>query len=180
MELSPKKYALVAMNLPVEGFFTYEIPLELEDSIVPGMRVLAPFGRRIVTGYVVALEKESPVKGIKRVIDVLDDAPLFDAKRLKFFQWLASYYFAPPGEVFSLAHPSEAGVKSQRRFRITEKGREFLSSAKTPRSGSGGLTIEILSATADFISLPSLMKKFKKGSLYSTLFRLKKDGLIEE
>ena len=24
------------------------------------------------------------------------------------------------------------------------------------------------------------MKKFKKGSLYSTLFRLKKDGLIEE
>ena len=66
MELSPKKYALVAMNLPVEGFFTYEVPLELEDSIVPGMRVLAPFGRRIVTGYVVGLEKESPVKGIKR------------------------------------------------------------------------------------------------------------------
>src|SRR3990172_13300929 len=103
MELSPKKYALVAMNLPVEGFFTYEIPIELEASIGMGMRVLAPFGRRVVTGYVVGLEKESPVKGIKRLLDVLDDSPLFDAKRLKFFQWLASFYFAPPREGFSLA-----------------------------------------------------------------------------
>lgn len=180
MELSPKKYALVAVNLPVEGFFTYEVPSELEDSIIPGMRVLAPFGRRIITGYVVGLEKESPVKGIKKVLDVLDDSPLFDAKRLKFFQWLASYYFAPPGEVFSLAHPSEADVKSQRRFRITEKGREFLASAKTPRSGSESFIIEILSAAKDFTGLPSLTKKFKQGSLYSTLFRLKKDGLIEE
>ena len=67
MELSPKKYALVAMNLPVEGFFTYEIPLELEDSIVPGMRVLAPFGRRVVTGYVVALEKGKPCQRNKEI-----------------------------------------------------------------------------------------------------------------
>ncbi|MFZ3072336.1 MAG: primosomal protein N', partial [Thermodesulfobacteriota bacterium] len=178
MEHNPKKYASVVMNLPVEGFFTYEVPSGLEDSICIGMRVLAPFGRRMVTGYVVALEKESPVKGIKRLLDVLDDSPLFDAKRLKFFQWLASYYFAPLGEVFSLAHPSEADVKSQRRFRITEKGREFLGSAKPSHSKS--LTIEVLSSAGDFISLPSLIKKLKKRSLYSTIFLLKKDGLIEE
>src|SRR3972149_1562726 len=97
MELSPKKYALVAMNLPVEGFFTYEVPGDVEDSIIPGTRVVAPFGRRVVTGYVVALEKESPVKGIKKVLDVLDDSPLFDAKRLKFFQWLPSSFFRPSG-----------------------------------------------------------------------------------
>src|SRR3990172_7123209 len=95
MELNHKKYASVAMNLPVEGLFTYEVPSEIADSIGVGMRVLAPFGRRVVTGYVVGFEKESPVKGIKKLLDVMDDSPLFDEKRLRFFQWLPSYYFFP-------------------------------------------------------------------------------------
>jgi len=51
-------YINIAVTLPVMKSYTYQIPEHLKDSCMPGMRVLVPFGRRRVTGYILSEQKE--------------------------------------------------------------------------------------------------------------------------
>ncbi|MBI5560741.1 MAG: primosomal protein N' [Deltaproteobacteria bacterium] len=175
-----ERFADVVISLPIDGVFTYEVPDHLKGACTVGTRVLAPFGKRSVTGYIVALKKDAAVKGIKPIIDVLDASPLFDEKRLKFFKWLSSYYLSPPGEVFSLMHPSSENIKSFRHFFLTEKGKHFLDNPGRPPSKEDSLAHDVLKAVGRGITLASLQRKLKKRAIHSTIEGLKKEGLIGE
>jgi primosomal protein N' (replication factor Y) len=163
-------YASVSVNLPVEGAFTYEVPENLRDSIFLGTRLAVPFGKRTVTGYVVGFEKKPDIKNIKPITEVLDELPLFDEKKLKFFQWMSSYYLAPLGEVLSLTHPAALKVKTLRRLRLTDKGKAAL------EGGAGdGRTLEILKAVREGVAPSSLRRRFG-----GALDGVKESGLITE
>ena len=43
-------------NKAVNKIFDYEVPLELETIIQPGVRVLVPFGPRTIMGFVISRE----------------------------------------------------------------------------------------------------------------------------
>lgn len=66
-------FAKVLVPTPVKQEFTYSIPEEMEGSVLFGVRVSVPFGRRSLIGFVIALtdEKEGDfeIKPIKRVVD---------------------------------------------------------------------------------------------------------------
>jgi len=47
-----KQYIEVALPLPLRKTFTYEVPAELRAEVSPGKRILVPFGRRLLTGFV--------------------------------------------------------------------------------------------------------------------------------
>ncbi|HXI09707.1 MAG TPA: primosomal protein N', partial [Thermodesulfobacteriota bacterium] len=168
-------YAEIAVELPLEHTFTYSVPESLRAEAALGKRALVPFGKRTVTGYITATSSKPPaeVKKIKPVIDILDDTPIFDAKRLEFYRWLSSYYFAPLGSVLALTHPAGANIKSFRHFIATPKGAEEAATKK-------GLDTELLSAASKEVSLSTLLKKFPGRPVHSALGRLKRDGLIEE
>ena len=55
-------YANVVFNLPLKDEFTYEIPLHFNGMVKKGMRVLVPFGRRRLTGYVVSISNHNKKK----------------------------------------------------------------------------------------------------------------------
>ena len=57
----------------VDHTFDYNIPLELENDIKIGKRVLVPFGRQTLEGFVMGLSKTSDFGELKDVIDVIDD-----------------------------------------------------------------------------------------------------------
>ncbi|MEE9543665.1 MAG: hypothetical protein V3V95_07770, partial [Thermodesulfobacteriota bacterium] len=82
----------VVVDLPVVGEFTYIVPDDFVLDVKLGKRVLVPFGKRTVTGYIVNIKHKASIKNMKPIIDLLDTTPLFDSRRLKFFRWLASYY----------------------------------------------------------------------------------------
>ena len=79
----------VAVALPINATFTYRVPPELEAAMAPGMRVLVPFGRRRVTGYVLGRTERAPEAGLKNVAALLDDHPLFPEGMLPLFQWVS-------------------------------------------------------------------------------------------
>ncbi|MBW1813978.1 MAG: hypothetical protein JRJ39_10015 [Deltaproteobacteria bacterium] len=54
METDPT-YIEVAVALPLTTTFTYSVPEEMLPFVVPGKRVLVPFGKRRVTGYILRL-----------------------------------------------------------------------------------------------------------------------------
>ncbi|MEJ2067749.1 MAG: hypothetical protein P8Y09_07345, partial [Deltaproteobacteria bacterium] len=70
-------YAEVAITLPVDKTFHYAIPAQFQSICEVGKRVLVPFGKRTITGYILQLSSHLPPditgKDIKEIIDCLDE-----------------------------------------------------------------------------------------------------------
>ncbi len=127
----------VAVPLPVTGTFTYSVPDGMGDRAVVGSRVLVPFGRRKVTGFVVAAGITPEVDGVKDIVDVLDVAPVVDPPMIELTRWIADYYLASWGEVLRATLPPGINMESRRFLRATDAGREALSSAAGESAASG-------------------------------------------
>jgi primosomal protein N' (replication factor Y) (superfamily II helicase) len=119
-------YIEVAVALPVDGTYTYSIPESLISQVEVGMRVLGPFGRRRVTGYVLGMLRESAQPDVKHILDVLDEHPLFPASMLTFFRWIAEYYKYPLGEVIKNALPGGLTLYDFASLTIAEQGQRAL------------------------------------------------------
>jgi primosomal protein N' (replication factor Y) len=46
-------YVEVVFPLPFRKAFTYKVPEELESNTAFGVRAIAPFGRRTLTGFII-------------------------------------------------------------------------------------------------------------------------------
>ena len=167
----------VVVSLPVDGEFTYIVPDEFAPDVEIGKRVLVPFGKRTVTGYIVNIKHKALIKNIKPVIDLLDTTPLFDSRRLKFFRWLSSYYFSTLGEALSLIHPKFVNIKSERVLALTPLGLEAIEKGE---GKDGANILDILKTVKGGVKLSALLKRFKGKGPFGLVNKLKKDGLIVE
>ena len=110
-------YVELVFPLPFRKAFTYSVPRELEPLVKLGVRAVAPFGRRTLTGFVINTSNTSSVKEkIKPIKDILDEKPIFDKKGLKFYQWVADYYLSSLGEALKLAVPQGSDIESKRKI----------------------------------------------------------------
>jgi primosomal protein N' (replication factor Y) len=78
----------------IDKSFTYAIPEKLAEQIKLGSAVVVPFGRRRDVGYVVDLAPQCDLKGIKEIISLATEAPLFSAKAVQLARWMADYYLS--------------------------------------------------------------------------------------
>jgi len=180
-EVEIKRFAEVAVRLPIRKTFTYRVPQEFEDQIGVGKRVLVPFQRRKVTGYVLAspapLPDDLDPDRVRKVIDVLDEFALFDEKMLWLFRWISNYYFHPLGEVIKTGLPPGLAVETCRILKITPEGRSRL--AELPPESVDRRLLQILAEEGE-ISLEILSRRLKVGNLRSRIFSLKKNALLAE
>ena len=119
-------YAHVALPVPLNQLFIYEVPSELEERLQEGCRVYVPFGSRRMTGYTVEILSHSEREDVKPIIEVLDDVPALSRELLSLTRWVADYYFAPWGEVIRAALPSASQLKGTSFLVITPAGKEAL------------------------------------------------------
>jgi len=169
-------YADVSLSVSVDRSFTYSVPVALKGDVAVGKRVLVPFGKRVLTGYVTGLAGTSELKKVREIIDVLDGSPLFDEKGLRFLRWMSSYYLAPLGQVLALIHPPGSDIKGSRFFTIADPARK----GQSPAKGLAKDILNFLSESAKETSLTTLLKRFKGRAIYSVLARLVEKGVINE
>ncbi len=114
-------FADVLLPLPLDGYFTYRVPYKWNDYLQVGHRVAVQFGRKkIYAGIVRAIHQNPPKKGVaKYLLSILDDKPLVNVMQLQFWDWMAAYYLAHPGDVLNAALPSA--------FRLASEGKIMLS-----------------------------------------------------
>jgi primosomal protein N' (replication factor Y) len=145
----------VAVGLPVYGTYTYGMPEPGRAAALIGHRVLVPFGRRKVTGYVLGPGQAIDPQQVKPVLEVVDDAPLFPAPMVPFFKWIAEYYLHPLGEVIKCALPGGLTLHDVAVFSVTARGRAALSEPLVlPREK------ELLKR---LIRRPATLRELKKG-----------------
>ena len=89
----------------------------------PGTRVLVPFGKRLLPGYVVDLTSTPPAgKKILPLRRVFADEFSLSEKFLKFLDWMARYYLQPLGEVIKAALPAGMQLKNREVYELTSRG----------------------------------------------------------
>lgn len=78
-----------------DRIFEYHIPAELEKDVKIGSRIIVPFGRRKVQGFVVGIEEKSQFKGkLKDLLVTVDEMPPLTPELIKLSENLAQNIFS--------------------------------------------------------------------------------------
>ena len=169
----------IALPVPLPTLFDYLPPAS--GVAVIGSRVLVPFGRNKVVGVVVETEVPAHVGNtrLKRVLRVLDDAPLLDAELMQTLAWAADYWLGAPGEAYANALPlllreDKALPETQQpSWQLTIAGRSALD-AGSRRGGSRALLQALLAGPLSATELDAALSDWRAAAR-----RLAEAGLIE-
>jgi primosomal protein N' (replication factor Y) len=173
-------YAKVVFPLPFRNAFSYLIPDELEELVQTGVRVVVPFGKRTLTGFVTELMQQADTEhNIKPILDVLDKHPIFDETDIKFYEWISDYYICSLGEALRNSVPYGSDVESKRKIVAdTDFCFELYQQEKNKNTVRAKL-LNLLSTKESF-TISMLQKEVKRKSIYSILNRLEKKGAITQ
>lgn len=107
-------FAEVIVPLALPENLSWRVPAELQPMLKPGMRVVVPLGKRILTGLVYRLGDEAPGGyELKDIEALLDEFPLVNDRQLKLWEWMSTYYMCSMGEVMSAALPGSLKLNSE-------------------------------------------------------------------
>jgi primosomal protein N' (replication factor Y) len=118
------RFCDVALPVPVDRIFTYELPLTLQHRVAVGCRVSAPFGNRKLTGVVVRVHDVAPDHEARLVLGLRDEEPVLEHDLIELAQWIAEYYCAPIGEVMRGMLPLAGETRRSTLYALTDKGRD--------------------------------------------------------
>ncbi|MCJ7554407.1 MAG: DEAD/DEAH box helicase family protein, partial [Ignavibacteriaceae bacterium] len=171
-------FAEVVFPLPFRKAFTYSVPDDLKDQVKAGVRAVAPFGKRTLTGFILNITSKTSVKEeIKPIKDIIDDVPIFDKNTFKFYEWISDYYICSLGEALKLAVPHGSEVESKKKIHIDK---EFAAELFAKEKNKNTIKSKILNelSNRDETSISTLQKSIKKKNIYSVLTTLQKLGVI--
>ncbi len=174
----------VALPLPVFRSFTYRLDGETPQ---PGTRVLVPFRRSERVGWVVGPGDPRGVRGIRSVLDVLEDRPSVPPDLLRLARWVAEYYVTPPGLVLRSMLPSVLSDGGRDLIQPTSRGREQI---RAEREGGGALVpVELPSRARQVLAavgqrdgpvrVSPLRRSLDMGSIWPEIRRLRREKLLE-
>jgi primosomal protein N' (replication factor Y) len=129
-------YADIILPLAAAGIYTYRVPQGMKENIMPGMRVIVPFGSRKFYSGIVRKLHQSPPDGfkIRDIESILDHFPIVNPYQFEFWEWISEYYLCTPGEVMKAALPSGLKPESSTRFYLVKiPGKDILLSAEENR-----------------------------------------------
>ena len=141
------RYCDVALPVPVDRPFTYELPLTLRHRISVGSRVMVPFGTRKLTGVVLRTHNNEPSHELREVFSLRDEEPVLDSDLLRLAQWIAEYYCAPIGEVLKGMLPLTGESRRSIRYSLTDIGRDV--EKQLAVNGASEPAVRLLSALGE-------------------------------
>ena len=176
----------VAVASPLRQTFDYRPPPNCDSkALVPGTRVLVPFGNRRMVGVIVgcAAGSDFPKDKIRTAEKLIDHDPLFDAELVSLYLWAADYYQYPLGQALQTALPAQlrkglpAEEKQPRTLRLSPAGKA-LDTAGLKRAPRQQQVLALLGTTTAMTAV-DLNAAFDT-SVSATLKTLLEKGLIEE
>ncbi len=102
--------------------FSYEIPEELSEQVLPGVRVIVPFGkgsRRRIGIVIGRLDLEG--RELKSICSVIDKEPILSGEQLKMLIHLRETSLCTYYEALGALIPPGMGMSFQTRYRLTGK-----------------------------------------------------------
>ncbi|WP_099366540.1 replication restart helicase PriA [Sphingobacterium sp. 1.A.4] len=163
----------VILPLAIAKNYTYRVPLELNEKVKVGCRVIVQFGKnKIYSAIIVALSEEAPLQyEAKYILDVVDDDPIIFPNQIVLWNWISEYYMCFPGDVMQAALPAALKMASETkimaaddptldRSQISDKGYMILEALDL----AGELTVnDVIKILGQKTVFPLLRSLFEKG-----------------
>jgi primosomal protein N' (replication factor Y) len=121
----------IAVGVSINKTFHYRAPEELRHCLVPGSRVLVPFGGRRIPGTVIGFPGKAGVSGLKSIIEIID-SPI-PPELLALARWMADYYLYPLGQTIESVVPkavTRAKPRKRKFIRLVQQPPASLRGAK--------------------------------------------------
>ena len=115
------RVALSAATYAIDKPYTYLVPPELRETLLPGMRVIVPFGagNRRTEGIVLSIEAlAAPDAKCKSVLTQLDEEPVLDGEGLHLAIWMRERYFCTVYDAARAMLPAGLYFSLQDRYRL--------------------------------------------------------------
>ena len=119
----------------ISGLFDYAVPDDLTSVIEVGHRVRVPFGKRIVTGFVYALETVPAVLELKPIEALVDAEPLLPPLLIELAGFVAAHYAVPLDEVIRAILPPRVRAVVRRSVKRRRHSRILRQASGTPAAG---------------------------------------------
>src|SRR5262249_28647526 len=114
------------------------------EPIEVGCRVVVPFRKREVDGFVVALHDSAPKVQALPVAKIIDETPLLQPEIFELCRWISEYYVSPLGEVLKGALPPGITAKH-----VERKTKEADASCRSTGDEGADPSVPRPSLTAD-------------------------------
>lgn len=119
-------FASVIVDIPsksVNQVFDYKIPDGMKDIIRVGHRVLVPFGRRTIQGYVMNIKDNADFdpSRIKPIAGTLDIEPVLTEEMIIIAKYLAEYYIDQYISVIETILPAALKANYKKVIRVAEE-----------------------------------------------------------
>lgn len=115
--------ASVIVDVPArqtDKSFDYIIPDKYVGSIIPGMRIIVPFGPRKIQGFVVGLKEESDFSKLKEISEPMDLYPVLTEELLALGDWLAEKTLCYKISGFQAMLPAALKAKYEKKLILSE------------------------------------------------------------
>jgi primosomal protein N' (replication factor Y) (superfamily II helicase) len=177
-------YAEVALPLRLAQTYTYRLPLALRSDARVGARLLVPFGRKLLTGYVVALHDELDADSglaeaeVKDAEEMLDAEPLLTPEVLEITRWISDYYAAPWGEALKAALPAGLNSAVEQYISITVAGRDELARLPPRRAVTAKAQLLRLAALSGSMTLRDAAREIGQAKAAKAARELERAGWV--
>ncbi len=162
--------ALRSANISFDKPYTY-LPPEGTDTVLPGTRVLVPFGRgdRVTQGIVLG-EGGKAEENTKRILSLLDDEPILSPDEIRLALWVRSRYYCTCFDAVRLMIPAGLDFKEETVYSVCAEPSDI-----------GGIKNEIaayISASGGKATLSELRTAFAAPELGRTLSAMVRQGML--
>lgn len=107
----------------VDKTFTYHVPLNLQEQIAVGKRVVVPFNTQVLEGFVLKIEKSSLVEDLKDVLEVIDPFPVLNQELLELGTYLKKTTLATLMSCYQAMLP--LALKAKKKVNVSKKYGSF-------------------------------------------------------
>ena len=107
-------YAEIIIPLALPKNYTWFIPDQLMEGLLPGCRVEVSLRNKKYAGIIKKFVQEKPAAFDPKPIEsVLDAEPLIYREQLELWEWIADYYMCSEGEVMAASLPAHFKLSSE-------------------------------------------------------------------
>ncbi|MFS0861434.1 primosomal protein N' [Fredinandcohnia sp. 179-A 10B2 NHS] len=103
--------------------YDYIIPERWRDIVVPGMRVVVPFGPRKVQGFVMSLSDHAEIDKLKEIHSLLDLTPVLNEELLHIGAWLTEKTLCFTISALQVMLPAAMRAKYEKEIRLLDESK---------------------------------------------------------
>ena len=99
------RFAEMAINLPLETLFHYNIPSKLREKVAIGERAYVPFRNSERIGYIVNFSNTCNIAKTKSIRSIIDEEPIVSGQMLELARWISQTYLCSWGQAIDATVP---------------------------------------------------------------------------